>query len=312
MNVAFDVAVGEPARKPLPKNSKAMPKQVVNVETDNRRRARNAAPLVNPKSKTFVGDQYPYHKILYYSYRQIDLSKEIKVENPIVSNSETQNKLQACTRITMELPINALFAPSQNPDGRSIAVFIFPTDHELCYEWHFQKLLSDQQTALYMCCACRALKTSDRTNHPGPIPTVHIRDGSFVTDPLNPRQPHYCQPRSTPRALARRLLIERCNEIRDSPTELLRPWTVEISEVMSRISSSRFRDFTDPERRAMVEHVVQPSENGRDNARRVLTRAQTTARRRQDYGVIPGQLDPSWCRCDADGETFILLDEEDR
>lgn len=62
----------------------------------------------------------------------------------------------------------------------------------------------------------------------------------------------------------------------------------------------------------MVEQVVQPTLNGRDNTRRTLRRAQTMTRRQADQGFIPGQLNPAACRCVADGESFILLDEAER
>lgn len=140
-------------------------------------------------------------------------------------------------------PVAARFVPSQTPRGRDIAVFVFPDDHELCYEWHYQKTLANGQTSLYMCCECRAMKRADRESHNEPIPICHIRSGRFITDPRNPHRRHFCQPRSTPRAAARRLVIERCAEIRRSDPHVLRAPSVEVAEVLSRIASDGFGNF---------------------------------------------------------------------
>ncbi|VDO91864.1 unnamed protein product [Heligmosomoides polygyrus] len=102
-----------------------------------------------------------------------------------------------------------------------------------------------------------------------------------------------------------------CRDPKERPHAFKAPF-VEVAEVLSRIASERFEEFTDPERRAMVEQVVQPNLNGRDNTRRTLCRAQTMTRRQADQGFIPVQLNPAACRCVADGESFILLDEAER
>lgn len=126
--------------------------------------------------------------------------------------------------------------------GRDVVVFIFPDDHELCYECHYQKTLADRQTLLYVCCVCRTMKKADREAHREMITTCQIANGRLITVPKNPRRCHLCQPRSTPRA--RRLVIERCADIRRSEPHVLKALPTEVSEVLSEIGSERFGKLT--------------------------------------------------------------------
>ncbi|WKY15542.1 hypothetical protein Q1695_000768 [Nippostrongylus brasiliensis] len=111
-------------------------------------------------------------------------------------------------------PIPARFVPSQQR-GPDVAVYILPGDHELCYEWSFKRLLGDRQTRTYIRCGCRAAKVFEPQRYTEPIPSCRIEDGQFVTDPANRSRPHFCRPRSTPRAMMRRLVIGKCNELRE-------------------------------------------------------------------------------------------------
>ncbi|KAK6740758.1 hypothetical protein RB195_008918 [Necator americanus] len=208
-------------------------------------------------------------------------------------------------------PIPAVFLPSQQR-GRDIAVYIFPNNHELCYEWHYQLALSDNCTLTYTCCGCKALKTREREKYPRPVASCRIVNGFFTTDPLNPVRPHFCEPRSTSRTTARRLIIERRSELRDSATGNQRPASVELQELSSRISSENlasvvllFAQFVDrqtqrgnlckkhivdllriqggfsaDERLAVIEQITCSSENVRHNARRMIQRAQQRARQK--------------------------------
>ncbi|EYB97376.1 hypothetical protein Y032_0141g2234 [Ancylostoma ceylanicum] len=173
-------------------------------------------------------------------------------------------------------PVPALFVPSQQR-GRDVAVYVFPHDHSLCYEWYYQLAMADNCTLTYMCCGCKALKTRDRKAYPRPVASCRIMNGYFVTDPLNPIRSHFCEPRNTTKATARRIIIERCNELREG-ADKHRPASVELHELLSRISSEKFGGFSVEERLAMIEQITSPSEHGRDNARRVIQRAQQRAR----------------------------------
>ncbi|KAK6740755.1 hypothetical protein RB195_008917 [Necator americanus] len=174
-------------------------------------------------------------------------------------------------------PVKAIFVPSQQR-GRDVAVYIFPNNHELCYEWHYQLAHSDNCTLTYMCCECKSLKTRDRKRYTRPVASCRIVNGYFTTDPLNPIRPHFCEPRNTTKIAARRLIIERCNELRDRTASAQRPASVELHELLCRISSENFGVLSADERLAVIEQFTCPSENGLDNARRVIQRAQQRAR----------------------------------
>ncbi|VDP12426.1 unnamed protein product [Heligmosomoides polygyrus] len=173
-------------------------------------------------------------------------------------------------------PVRAQFVPSQQR-GRDIAVYVFPDDHDLCYEWFYQLQMSDGLSLLYMCCGCKALKRRDRQTYSKPIPSCRILDGYFVSDPCNPRRPHYCEPRLTTKATARRLIIGKCNELRERAPDN-RSAAHELNELLSKISSEEIGGFSAEERKTMVHQITNPSEYGRDNARRVIQRAQHKAR----------------------------------
>uniref|UniRef100_A0A7I4YHW1 Uncharacterized protein n=1 Tax=Haemonchus contortus TaxID=6289 RepID=A0A7I4YHW1_HAECO len=103
--------------------------------------------------------------------------------------------------------------PSQRR-GRDVVVYMLPNDHELCYEFHYKNRLSDRFTDVYICCECRRLK---------------------APDPAHPPRPHFCEPRSTPRATARRIVLERCNEIRRTSADLHRPPTTKMNVMLARL-----------------------------------------------------------------------------
>ncbi|KAL6740967.1 hypothetical protein Aduo_014269 [Ancylostoma duodenale] len=168
-------------------------------------------------------------------------------------------------------PVPAIFAPSQQR-GHDIAVYIFPHDHSLCYEFFFHCRSADARTETYLCCGCKALKTKDNKMYRQPIPSVKLRDGYFISDPMNPFRPHFCLPRSTPQATTRRLIIERCNELRAGPSG--KPTRNVVDELLSDITSPKFDAFPMTERRAMVEQIASPYGNARDNLRRTLQRNQ--------------------------------------
>ncbi|KAL6728537.1 hypothetical protein Aduo_010301 [Ancylostoma duodenale] len=167
-------------------------------------------------------------------------------------------------------PVPAIFVPSQQR-GRDVAVYVFPHDHDLCYEWYYQLTMGDNCTLTYMCCGCKALKTRNRKAYPRPVASCRIMNGHFITDPLNPIRAHFCEPRNTTKATARRLLIERCNELREG-ADRHRPAT-ELHELLSRISSEKFGSFSTEERLAMIQEITSPNENGRNNARKVVQKA---------------------------------------
>ncbi|KAK6056860.1 hypothetical protein COOONC_05630 [Cooperia oncophora] len=168
------------------------------------------------------------------------------------------------------VPVPVVFAPSQQR-GHQIAVYIFPHDHSLCYEFFFHcRTIAETQT--YLCCGCKSLRTKDSKRYRQPVASCKLRDGFFITDPLNPIRPHFCTPRSTPEATARRLVIERCNELRsgvcDKPTKNV------VEEILSDITSPKFDAFPLGERRMMVEQIASPYGNTRENLRRTLQRNQ--------------------------------------
>ncbi|RCN38110.1 hypothetical protein ANCCAN_15993 [Ancylostoma caninum] len=111
-------------------------------------------------------------------------------------------------------PSPAEFVPSQQR-GPDVAVYRIPDNPDLCYEWSFKKLLSDKETASYNCCGCRSLKARDGLTFKAPLPLCKIRDGYFVTDPCNPVRAHFCTPRSTPEVAMRRMVIKKCNDLRE-------------------------------------------------------------------------------------------------
>lgn len=169
------------------------------------------------------------------------------------------------------VPVPAVFAPSQQR-GHEIAVYIFPHDHSLCYEFFFHCRSADHVTQTYLCCGCKALRTRDNQKYRQPIPSCKLRHGCFVTDPMNPIRSHFCMPRSTPQATTRRLIIERCNELRAGTCEKSTKNVVE--EILSDITSPKFDDFPMTERRVMVEQIASPYGNARENLRRTLQRNQ--------------------------------------
>ncbi|XGW01849.1 hypothetical protein V3C99_011396 [Haemonchus contortus] len=203
-------------------------------------------------------------------------------------------------------PVRAVFQPSQQR-GRDVVVYILPNDHELCYEFHYKNRLSDGITDVYICCECRGLKARNPDAYPLPCATCKVRNGLFITDPAHPARPHFCEPRSTPRATARRMVLERCNEIRRTSADLHRPPTAEMNEMLARLREPRFDDFSVQERRAMVEQFTFPSATGRENFRRAIHRAQSFSR--NINAQIPGRIDASLCSCLADRENFLLLDD---
>lgn len=89
---------------------------------------------------------------------------------------------------------------------------------------------------------------------------------------MNPFRPHFCMPRSTPQATARRLVIERCNELRAGPCE--KPTRNVVEDILSDITSPKFDAFPIGERRVMVDQIATPYGNARDNLRRTLQRNQ--------------------------------------
>uniref|UniRef100_A0A7I4YEH0 ULP_PROTEASE domain-containing protein n=1 Tax=Haemonchus contortus TaxID=6289 RepID=A0A7I4YEH0_HAECO len=184
--------------------------------------------------------------------------------------------MTALQRSPVFTPVKAHFVPSQQR-GRDVAVYIFPDDHELCYEWFCQLQLVDGVTLLYMCCGCKSLKSRDPRRYTKPVASCRIVDGYFTTDPRNPKRPHFCEPRLTTKATARRLIIGKCNELRDGSAGR-RPAAQELDELLARISSEEFGGFSTEERATMVKQIVCPSEYGRDNARRIIQRAQQRAR----------------------------------
>lgn len=135
------------------------------------------------------------------------------------------------------VPIPVVFAPSQQR-GHEVAVYIFPHDHSLCYEFYFHSESADGVTKSYLCCGCKALRTRNGERFQQPVPSCKLRDGHFITDPMNPFRPHFCMPRSTPQATARRLVIERCNELRAGPCE--KPTRNVVEDILSDITSPKF------------------------------------------------------------------------
>ncbi|XGW02910.1 hypothetical protein V3C99_014720 [Haemonchus contortus] len=169
------------------------------------------------------------------------------------------------------VPVPVIFAPSQQR-GHDIAVYIFPHDHSLCYEFFFHCRGADKVTETYLCCSCKSLRTKDSERYCQPIPSCKIRDGYFITDPLNTFRAHFCVPKSTPQATARRLIIERCNELRAGPCS--KPTRNVVEEILSDITSPKFDAFPMGERRKMVEQIASPYGNARENLRRTLQRNQ--------------------------------------
>ncbi|VDO22253.1 unnamed protein product [Haemonchus placei] len=127
-------------------------------------------------------------------------------------------------------------------------------------------------TETYLCCSCKSLRTKDSERYCQPIPSCKIRDGFFITDPLNTFRAHFCVPKSTPQATARRLIIERCNELRAGPCA--KPTRNVVEEILSDITSPKFDAFPMGERRKMVEQIASPYGNARENLRRTLQRNQ--------------------------------------
>uniref|UniRef100_A0A1I7WBK3 Uncharacterized protein n=1 Tax=Heterorhabditis bacteriophora TaxID=37862 RepID=A0A1I7WBK3_HETBA len=66
----------------------------------------------------------------------------------------------------------------------------------------------------YMCTGCRSLKDNNSQRNYGIVPTVRIRNGTFIDDPENHRRVHYYQLKSTARSLIRREVITECNSLR--------------------------------------------------------------------------------------------------
>ncbi|WKY04183.1 hypothetical protein Q1695_005285 [Nippostrongylus brasiliensis] len=181
------------------------------------------------------------------------------------------------------VPVPAVFVCSQQR-GPDVALYALPNDHELCYEWSFKRLLADRATKTYICCGCRALKDALPGTYRSPIPYCRIRSGNFITDPANPVNPHFCEPRSNPRARMRRVVLRKCNELRQSHSR--RPTSVVVQELVQEVAGPEFDDYSAPERRAMIEHLTCPSVSDSGNLNRVIR----YNIRRGQADVIPGAL----------------------
>ncbi|EYC14804.1 hypothetical protein Y032_0039g18 [Ancylostoma ceylanicum] len=176
-------------------------------------------------------------------------------------------------------PSPAEFVPSQQR-GPDVAVYRIPDNPELCYEWSFKKLLSDKETASYNCCGCRSLKARDGVTFKAPLPLCKIRDGYFVTDPCNPVRAHFCTPRSTPEVAMRRMVIKKCNDLREDFER--RPTSSVVNELFGEVAGEgldvKLRDLT-------------------EKASRTLTRVfQWNMQKAQSPAVVPPGVDVSGSR----------------
>ncbi|KAK6726287.1 hypothetical protein RB195_004545 [Necator americanus] len=162
-------------------------------------------------------------------------------------------------------PSPAEFVPSQQR-GPDVAVYRIPGNPELCYEWSFKKLLSDKETGSYICCGCRSLKARDRVKYKDPLPLCKIKDGYFVTDPCFPARAHFCKPRSTPEVAMRRMVIKKCNDLREDTER--RPTSSVVDELIGEVSGEGFDELSDASKQVMVEKLARMTES----ASRTLTR----------------------------------------
>ncbi|EYC26279.1 hypothetical protein Y032_0010g1062 [Ancylostoma ceylanicum] len=114
----------------------------------------------------------------------------------------------------------AEFVPSKCRE-HDVAVYHLPSKTELCYEWCFKKVLSDQQTKTYICCGCKSMKDRDCSRYDEPIPSCRIKDGYFITNLAFPFRRHYCEAKSLLRTTMRRTIIKKSNELRSLPSRQL-------------------------------------------------------------------------------------------
>uniref|UniRef100_A0A1I7XUE1 Uncharacterized protein n=1 Tax=Heterorhabditis bacteriophora TaxID=37862 RepID=A0A1I7XUE1_HETBA len=202
-------------------------------------------------------------------------------------------------------PTPVIFKPSQQR-GPNIAVYLFPGEPELCYEFSFKRRSASGEFSTYICVSCRSLKDFDRTRY-GPIPTVRVMDRKFVTDPMNPSHQHYCEPRSAPRALMRREVINACNRVRlvdderktkDIEAELLEAidkpefgafysidfhlWLIIVAKFAPQ---NILAHYGTAEKLTMVQEVIIGYGKGRDALRKNIQRNRNKRRSRVSSGV---------------------------
>ncbi|CAJ0595685.1 unnamed protein product, partial [Cylicocyclus nassatus] len=164
-------------------------------------------------------------------------------------------------------PSPAEFVPSQQR-GPDIAVYRIPENPELCYEWSFKKLLTDRETGSYICCGCRSLKARDGAAYPAPLPMCKIKDGYFITDPCNPLRAHFCTPRSTPEVAMRRMVIKKCNDLREDTER--RPTSAIVDELIGEVAAEGFEELSDAGKRVMVEKLSKMTEGSSKTLTRVF------------------------------------------
>uniref|UniRef100_A0A914ZRA9 MULE transposase domain-containing protein n=1 Tax=Parascaris univalens TaxID=6257 RepID=A0A914ZRA9_PARUN len=94
------------------------------------------------------------------------------------------------------------------------AVYIFRTEDGEAIEWLFQKRRA-AGGGFYECCSCKKLR--QLPEHRGKrTPRAQIVDGKFITDPLNPNNPHFCQFKRIGGALGQRELYKLTQKVRSS------------------------------------------------------------------------------------------------
>ncbi|KAL6732309.1 hypothetical protein Aduo_003083 [Ancylostoma duodenale] len=178
-------------------------------------------------------------------------------------------------------PSPAEFVPSQQR-GPDVAVYRIPDNPDLCYEWSFKKLLSDKETASYNCCGCRSLRARYGVTYRAPLPLCKIRDGYFVTDPCNPVRAHFCTPRSTPEVVMRRMVIKKCNDLREDFER--RPTSSVVNELFGEVAGEGLDELSDASKKAMVEKLA----NLTEKASKTLTRVfQWNMQKAQSPAVVP-------------------------
>uniref|UniRef100_A0A914ZU23 MULE transposase domain-containing protein n=1 Tax=Parascaris univalens TaxID=6257 RepID=A0A914ZU23_PARUN len=107
--------------------------------------------------------------------------------------------------------MEAIEVPSKQ--GRH-SVYIYRTKNGDGIEWAFQKRRADGG-GFYECCACKKLRTFPEYRGRR-TPRAQIVNGKFITDPLNPSNPHFCRFNGIGGALGRRELYKLTQKVRSS------------------------------------------------------------------------------------------------
>ncbi|VDM83935.1 unnamed protein product [Strongylus vulgaris] len=95
-----------------------------------------------------------------------------------------------------------------------------------------------------------------------------IKDGCFITDPCSPLRAHFCTPRSTPEVAMRRMVIKKCNDLREDTER--RPTSSVVDELIGEMAAETFDELSDAGKQVMVEKLTKLTENASKTLTRVF------------------------------------------